>query len=291
MQLRARSLASPSTAALDVKSSSYALIAFCMVGLIGVAAWQWSERRAVAPPLPPPEAATEAARPPAPIPSSSPPAVRYPMPVTQASGSTGEPDLRSALIQLLGRQAVLSMLQLEDFPRRVVATVDNLGRAHAPSSLWPVNPVGGRIGVDSRSGSPMLSPDNAQRYTPYVLLLERIDLRQAAELYGRLYPQLQRAYEELGFPQRHFNDRLVDVIDELLATPEFEQPLALRLPEIKGPMQPPRPWVLYEFEDPKLQALTSGQRILLRMGPVHQRRVKARLIELRSLVTAGALPR
>jgi hypothetical protein len=274
-----------------VKTSSYALIAVGVLGMVGLAAWMWRQGVAVAPPLPPPGVVADTAPPPAPAVAASQPAVRYPMPAPDANLAASAPDLQTALIQLLGRQAVSSMLQQEDFARRFVATVDNLGRTHAPASLWPVNPVGGRIVIDDRAGSPTLGLDNAQRYTPYVLLLERIDLRQAAALYGRLYPQFQRAYEELGFPQRHFNDRLVDVIDQLLATPEVAQPIALRLPEIKGPMQPPRPWVMFEFADPRLQALTAGQRTLLRMGPVHQRRVKARLIELRGQITAGALPR
>jgi len=39
------------------------------------------------------------------------------------------------------------------------------------------------------------------------------------------------------------------------------------------------------------QALSSGQKTLLRMGPVNQRRIKARLAEIRRLVTAGSVPR
>jgi hypothetical protein len=280
------------SATLNVKTSSYALIAVCVLGLVGLAAWLWRQGNVVAPPQAPLGAAAPAApATPAPVLAPSQPAVRYPIPATEPDAAASAPDLQTALIQLLGRQAVSSMFQQEDFARRFVATVDNLGRAHAPASLWPVNPVGGRIVIEDRAGSPTLGLDNGQRYTPYVLLLERIDLRQAAALYGRLYPQFQRAYEELGFPQRHFNDRLVDVIDQLLATPEVAQPIALRLPEIKGPMQPPRPWLMFEFADPRLQALTAGQRTLLRMGPVHQRRVKSRLIELRGLITAGTLPR
>jgi hypothetical protein len=46
--------------------------------------------------------------------------------------------------------------------------------------------------------------------------------------------------------------------------------------------------VLYEFADPKLQALTSGQKLLLRMGSVNERRVKSRLAEIRQMVTAVA---
>jgi Protein of unknown function (DUF3014) len=274
-----------------VKTSTQALIAVAVLGLVAVAAWLWQRQAAdVTPPAAQaPVASPAPAAPPAP--AAAEPAVRYPIAAPAADAAQGPPDLRESLIRLMGRQTVLSMLQLEEFPRRFVATVDNLGRSHAPASLWPVNPLGGRIVVEQGSGAPTIGADNGLRYAPYVQVLERIDLRQAVALYGQLYPQLQRAYEDLGFPRRHFNDRLVEVIDQLLATPEIDAPLALRLPEVKGPLQPQRPWVMYEFDDPALQALSAGQRTLLRMGPVNQRRVKARLVQLRELVTAGALPR
>jgi hypothetical protein len=45
-----------------------------------------------------------------------------------------------------------------------------------------------------------------------------------------------------------------------------------------------QPKVLYEFADPALEALPSGQKILLRMGPENAARVKAKLREIRALV-------
>jgi hypothetical protein len=58
------------------------------------------------------------------------------------------------------------------------------------------------------------------------------------------------------------------------------------LPTVNGPVQPQRPWLLYEFDDPQLEALTAGQKILLRMGVGNERRVKAKLVELRGLIAA-----
>ena len=131
----------------------------------------------------------------------------------------------------------------------------------------------------------MIGTDNGLRYTAFVLLLETVDLRKAVATYARLYPQLQQAYEDLGFPKRYFNDRLVEVIDLLLATPNPDQSLKVSLPQINGPLQPERPWVLYEFEETALQSLAAGQKILLRMGPVNERRMKGKLLQIRRLVT------
>ena len=81
---------------------------------------------------------------------------------------------------------------------------------------------------------------------------------------------------------RYFNDRLVEVIDLLLATPEPAEPPRLRLTEVKGPIAPERPWVRYEFADPRLQSLAAGQKILVRMGLANERRVKAWLTAFRA---------
>jgi hypothetical protein len=195
-------------------------------------------------------------------------------------------DLQTALEDLFGLKTVQSMFRLDDFPRRLAATIDNLGRSHASPTLWPINPVSGRFTVEERDGATFIGADNGLRYTPYVLLLETVDLRQAVGIYARIYPLLQQAYEDLGYPKGYLNDRLVQVIDLLLATPEIDAPIQVHLPPIEGPVRPERPWVLYEFVDPNLQSLTSGQRALLRMGSINERRIKARVAEIRRLLTA-----
>jgi len=172
-------------------------------------------------------------------------------------------------------------MQVDEFPRRLVATIDNLGRSHAPSMLWPVHPTRDRFTVDHVDGAPVIGADNGRRYTPLVLLVEEVDPIRVVGLYIRMYPLLQRAYEELGFPDGYFNDRLIDVIDVLLAAPEVEYPVKLQLTEVKGPIMPQRPWVRYEFADPDLESLSAGQKILVRVGTVNQRRLKGKLAEFR----------
>jgi hypothetical protein len=96
-------------------------------------------------------------------------------------------------------------------------------------------------------------------------------------LYVRFYPLFQQAYKELGYPDRHFNDRAVEVIDHLLAAPEVAGPVALG-----------KPWVMWEYADPALEARSAGQKALIRMGPDNARRLKAKLREIRRQVTRSA---
>jgi hypothetical protein len=111
-----------------------------------------------------------------------------------------------------------------------------------------------------------------------IAMVERIDMLEIASFYRRYYPLFQDAYDRLGNPRaRYFNDRLIDVIDHLLATPVPDEPLALA-----------RPKVLYVYADPELEALSSGQKAMLRIGRENAARVKAQLREFRSAIASGA---
>ncbi|MCW5649865.1 MAG: DUF3014 domain-containing protein [Ramlibacter sp.] len=256
------------------------LAAAVTVAVLGAAWWWWSQMRPAAPAEPVP-VAVPVAPPPTPVASAPPvpePAAEVPEPASPLAAN----DLEPALTELLGRKGVLSFLQLDGFARRIVATVDNLGRSRAPAAVWPVTPMAGRFTVVEQGTGPVIAPDNGQRYTAFVLFAESVDTARAVDLYLRMYPLLQQAYVDLGYPKQQFNDRLMAVIRLLLATPEAAQPQKLVLTEVKGPIESLRPWVRYQFADPALESLAAGQKILLRVGPVNERRLKARLAAFRT---------
>jgi hypothetical protein len=122
----------------------------------------------------------------------------------------------------------------------------------------------------------VIGPDNAARYTTYVRALEAVDSAKLVAIYVHFYPLFQQAYAELGYPSRYFNDRVFEVIDNLLAAPEIKGPIALTQPK-----------VLYEFADPALRDLSAGQKTLVRMGPENEAKVKAKLRELKRALTRG----
>ncbi|EJE52502.1 Protein of unknown function (DUF3014) [Acidovorax sp. CF316] len=275
-----------------------------VVALVGAgyAWWRWQASNA------PAEQATSAAPPEAAAPASAPVAAASEPagpqnlidPLAPAEAAT-LPDLAEsdaavaqALTELLGQPSVGSFLQLDGFVRRAVATVDNLPRAQAPSRMWPVQLAPRRFsveGVPGTHGQLAIAGGNAGRYSAFVAFAEAIPVDQAVALYARLYPLFQQAYEELGYPGKYFNDRLVAVLDHLLKTPEPTGPLLVELTEVKGEVTSTRPWVRYEFVDPQLQGLSSGQKMLVRMGPENEKRLKARLAEFRKRVATGVGPK
>lgn len=248
--------------------------------------WYFWLARPHAPAASPP-AETAAAAPPdanasAPAPALLPPTAEE---VVQPNGVTG------ALEQLLGREAVLKFLQTTDFPRRFAATLDNLGREYAPASVWPVQPTPARFLVAADGPSQVIAPENARRYAPFVAFAASVDAAQAVQLYRRLSPLLEQAWRELGFKDRSLHQRMFEVIDLLLATPEPTQAPQVTLTEVKGPIPSSRPWTRYEYADARLERLAAGQKILLRVGPDHRKVLKAKLQELRrELLRASATP-
>lgn len=168
------------------------------------------------------------------------------------------------------------MLADEHVIERIVATVDNLSREQIAERIKPVEGVGGQFVVEETDDGEeyLLDPENYRRYDNVVALVENADVEQAEELYRRFYPLFQKAYADLGYPEGYFNDRLVEVIDHLLATPDVEEPVRLV-----------RPHVLYEYADPELEDLSPGQKLLLRMGSEHRATVKEKLREFRDRIS------
>ena len=277
-------------------SSTPWVIAVALAGAVAAAAAWWFWLRPVeVPPAPPPVAAAPQApaTPPA-VPEASGPQnpVEALAPADPALPALAQSDPRVAelLSELLGSDKVASFLLTDGFVRRVVATVDNLGRAQAPSRMWPVQPMPQRFVVDGEGDAPTaVAPANAARYSAFIAFAEAVPLESAVALYARLYPLFQQAYEELGYPGRYFNDRLVAVLDHLLLAPEPRGSLRVKLTPVNTDVPNLRPWVRYEFVDPALESLSSGQKILVRMGPANQARAKALLRKLRERVATHGL--
>jgi len=208
------------------------------------------------------------------------PAIRYPVESIDAPATPLPPltesdeALNAAFSALLGKNPP-KFLYLNQIIQRIVATVDNLPRDHVAPRLMPVKPVPGvPITVNSRDNL-ALGPKNAERYQPYVNFMTAIPIDSAVALYARFYPLFQEQYEKLGYPGKYFNDRAVEVIDHLLAAPEVD-----------GPVRLVQPRVLYEFADPKLEQLSAGQKILLRIGRANAVKVKEKLNEIRQALVS-----
>jgi Protein of unknown function (DUF3014) len=207
------------------------------------------------------------------------PAIAHPMP--SAAGPTpdmehSDAELQTALPAVIGAGAAKDFLEHENMVRRFVVTVDNIPRQKIPLERRPVRKVAGSFHAEGDETHATLDPANYTRYQPYVAVVRNLDVAALTKVYVRFYPLLQHTYENLGYPKGYFNDRLVEAIDVLLATPQ-----------LTGPVDLVRPNVMYEFADPALEARPAGQKLLLRMGPDNAAAIKAKLTELRAALIAA----
>jgi Protein of unknown function (DUF3014) len=273
-----------------VSPASRIVIGLLAVGAL-VGAFFWGQRQKPIPPAPAPAPVVVPAAPDVPPPAPPEPAIRYPVDSAGSPSHSPLPSLDNsddyfgkALTDLLGRKNLTSFLALDGIARRLVATVNNLATDSATAELWPVNRTAGRFEAEAGAVGSVISDKNPDRYAPFVRFVDEVDSARAVALYLRVYPLLQRAYEDLGFPGHYFNDRVVEVIDHLLATPDVVHPIKVKRVVLEGAPRPPTAGGLYLFEDPALEARSSGQKILLRMGADNARKLKAKLTDLRQRI-------
>jgi len=253
----------------------------------GVVAWLFWPRATPSPATPAKVLSPPAVQPPAAAMPDPAGGIRHPI-ASEAAADMAIPALAdsddeawSALSGLLGNDAALGILLRDHLVQRLVVLVDNLTQRSVPPSALPYRPLQDPIRTLGASGADapaaLDTAANASRYAPYVAAFTSADPAALAATYRRFYPLFQQAYVELGYPQGYFNDRLVQVMDHLLQTPELAQP----------------PWVepngrgRYRFSEPALESLSVGQKSLLRLAPEQAAEVKRQLRAIRAAITAA----
>ena len=186
--------------------------------------------------------------------------------------------IRDGVLGMTRNEDINAWLGVDNLLRKAVTFVDNVAqgevakepvRVMAPSGKFQVTPIDDKTWY--------LNTESYGRYDLFGDIVESIDAQRAAELYMLVRSLFQDAYDDLGYGEALFDDRLFQAIGRLLETPIIEQPIRLV-----------RPGVFYEYEDPRLESLSAAQKQMLRMGPDNTRRLKAKLsdiaLELRPLL-------
>ena len=181
-------------------------------------------------------------------------------------------EITAEVAEIAGEAAPEQYLVREQVISRLVAVVDSLDARQVPPPANPVKRPEGAFIVTTQGDSTTISELNSARYDAHVALLQQADAAALNAMFDRFEPLFQQAWQENG-GEGSLKDRLLEMIDHLLATPE-----------IAGEIELVKPVAAYLYADPALEALSAGQKILLRMGPEHAATVKAKLVELRDLL-------
>ena len=257
--------------------------AVIVVAVIGAGAYLAHRARVANTPPPAPAAAPAAA-------ASAAPSIRYPIaqagsgPASAATAplpslDQSDTSVADTLAALAGGADLRALLVPRQIIARIVATIDALPRHAIGSRILPLHTPQGAFITDQSGGATVIGDRNAVRYAPYMRVVDSVDPKMLVAWYVRYYPLFQQAYRQLGYPGGYFNDRLIEVIDNLLAAPDLAQPPAVELQQGH-----------YVYVDPALESLSVGQKLLIRVGPADAARIKAKLRAIRADLTGAALP-
>ncbi len=195
-----------------------------------------------------------------------------PSPLPEIQNS--DPSVKLSLDTLLKEHSFSTLFIMESFIQRLVVTVDNLPEKKIPHSHLPIRSPKGKFIVSGTAEEPQTSSRNNKRYTIYIEILKHIDPELAVKVYAHYYPLFQKAYEQLGYKNAYFNDRLVFVLDHLLETPNPADPLSLVQPVVQ-----------YTYKNPDYENMSAGQKLLLRVGQENRTVILQILSKYRKLIT------
>lgn len=172
----------------------------------------------------------------------------------------------NALATLLNNKMLMRIFNTDQLIYNIVVTVDSLPRKNVSMRVMPIKKLSSKFVTLTRNNQTFISPSNDARYQQYVAFADAVSAQEIVALYLQLYPLFQAEYEALGYPNQYFNDRLIAVIDHLLATPNLAPPVEVKQPKY-----------YYLFADQALQERSIGQRMLMRVGNENASIVKAKL--------------
>jgi len=204
--------------------------------------------------------------------STQPVAVPFILPLLNESDDV----MQGVLARIYEPARLVQIFIFTEFVRHVVVIVDNLTAKKLPRRfVFTHRPDTSFIVSKSTiEDEYFLDRKNFERYRRFLHFSNAVSNQQLASIYVRYYPLFQEAYEELGYPGRYFNDRVIEIIDHLMQTPDIIEPIRLIQPK-----------VYYLFADPDIEKLSVGQKILIRIGSENAEQLKIRLKDLRSILT------
>jgi len=168
-----------------------------------------------------------------------------------------------------------SKLIPQDLLRNFVTFVDNLSRGDLATKFAPLSRPKHKFGTREAEGKLFIDEASYKRYSPYVNIINSINLELALEHYQRLMPLIDQAYMELGYEAGAFNQALVTAIELMLEAPVIRQPIELVAPS-----------AMYKFKDQALEELPAAQKLMIRFGPDNATQLRPKLQQIQISLNA-----
>jgi hypothetical protein len=190
-------------------------------------------------------------------------------PEVQLAGT--DPRVRELLRGLSSDAEFLRWLSAEDLARRFVSATNAVAEGQSPRpQLSFLAPTGG-FRVTRRAGRTVIAPETYARSDGIARAFASVNTQGVQRVYQELKPLLEAAHAEIAPPGRTLDQALTQAISRLTS---------VAVPN--GTVEVIPKGALYAYADPRLEALSSAEKHLLRMGPENMRKVQTKLAEIAS---------
>jgi len=174
--------------------------------------------------------------------------------------------VRALIRQLSQKPEWATWLASGNLIRSFVVSIDKIAVGSSPGKeLKPAAPEG-KFQTLGSGGTLRIDPASYDRYNALANVIDAIDPEGAARAYRRLRPLMQQAFDELGYVNLPFDERLARALGQLVDVPVQEGDVMLKATS-----------VTFQYADPELEELSPAQKHMLRMGPHNMRLVQTKL--------------
>jgi hypothetical protein len=182
--------------------------------------------------------------------------------------------VKTKLLQLSDYEEFARLLIDEALLQRFVIMTSNLADEELAANHQVLRPPEKPFRTYQQADKEWIDPASYKRYTPYIDVLESIEIDSLLGLYAEYKSAIDNIFAEISDPDDQFDDKLMDTIDLLLDTPAVPVPVEVYTDS-----------VMYGYKARQLESLAAPQKQLLRTGPENMRRIKAKLREIKQALS------
>ncbi len=185
---------------------------------------------------------------------------------------------RESIESVNGGKALAQFVAGDYIVERAVAIVDALRRGEVPYKLLPVGRPSKPFPISDDGLRVIMDPSGFGRYDGFAQWVNGIDVLAIVELLNDYEQIATEALSRMGVGDFDIRSAVLAATTEILATPIAPQSAELMKREAN--------WV---YMDPELEALSSLQKQVLRMGPENSEIIQAKARELRGAVLESGM--
>jgi len=199
-------------------------------------------------------------------------------PEATVTEETADAYAREIIESVNGGKALAQFVAGDYIVERAVAIIDALRRGEVPYKLLPVGRPSKPFLISDDGLRVTMDPSSFNRYDVFAQWVNGIDVLAIVELLNEYEQIATEALSRMGVGDFDIRSAVLAATTEILATPIA--------PESAELMKREANWV---YMDPELEALSSVQKQVLRMGPRNSEIIQAKARELRGAVLESGM--